>query len=191
MNATPVPKLAPAALLTIVLAFALAAGATAGAAPDAQGGEITPGKSVGPITIGMPLEELLRVWGRPEQTERGQDGLDRSDYTDRGVLVFLKEDRVVQLIVLSPAWSTTSGAKVGMRWPEVRAFLGQPNETQQGPTQDEPRYWYTERGIAFILKGRTVAAIAVVAPIHESGSKGLLDDLLKGGTKRERGDRGR
>ena len=192
MNATPVAKLASAALLTLVFALALAARAAAGAAPDAQGGEITPGKGVGPITIGLPLEELLRVWGRPQQTDRSQDGIDRYDYPEpRGVLVFLKDDRVVQLIVLSPAWSTASGAKVGTRWPEIRAFHGQPDETQQGQTQDEPRYWYTQRGIAFILKGRTVAAIAVVAPLPESASKGLLDDLLGGGTKRGRGERGR
>jgi hypothetical protein len=100
------------------------------------------------------------------------------------VLVLLKEDRVAQLVVLTPAWSAPSGAKVGMPWPEVRAFLGQPDESQSGQTPDESRYWYKRRGIAFILKGRRVAAIVVVPPENEPASQGLLDGLLGIGKSR-------
>ena len=187
MNATPVPKVGAAVFLTLFCALALAAPAAAGAAPEAQGGEITPGKGVGPITVGMPLEGLLRLWGTPQRKDRGQDGIDLYDYGEvRGVLAFLKEDRVAQLIVLTPAWSTPTGAKVGTTWPEVRAFLGQPDETPPGHTQDELRYWYKRRGIAFILRGRTVAAIVVLAGVNEPASHGFLDDLLEKG--RGRGD---
>ena len=189
LKATAGPKLSAATVFALVCALALAP-AAAGEAPEAQGGEITPGKGVGPITLGMPLEGLLRAWGPPQNKDRDPDGVDRYDYGDaQGVLVYLKEDRVAQLIVLTPAWATPSGAKVGTRWPEVRAFLGSPDETLPGQTQDEPRYWYKQRGIAFILKGRAVAAIVVLAGVNESASKGLLEDLLGG--KKGRGGGGR
>jgi hypothetical protein len=77
---------------------------------------------------------------------------------------------------------------VGATWPEVRAFLGQPDETLPGQTKDESRYLY-KRGIAFILKGRAVAAIVVVAAQGPAPSKGPLDDLL--GPAKGRGQGGR
>lgn len=191
MNPVQAPEVGAAALLSFVCALALAAPAAAGAAPEAPGGEITPGKGVGPITLGLPLDDLVRLWGPPEQrTERDQDGVVRYDYGEaRGVHVFLKDGRVAQLIVVTPAWSTPNGAKVGTTWPEVRAFLGQPDETLPGQTQNESRYWYKQRGIAFVLKGRTVAAIVVVAGASEPAARGFLDDLL--GKGRGRGGRGR
>lgn len=190
LKATPVAGLGAAAFLTVLCALALVAPAPPAAAAEAQGGEITPGKGVGPITLGMSLEDLVRLWGLPQETDRGQDGVDRYDYGEaRGVLVFLKEGRVFQLIVLTPAWSTATGAKVGTPWPQVRAFLGQPDEAPAGQTPDEVRYWYKRLGIAFFLKGRTVAAIAVVPAQNESASSGLLDDLL--GKGRGRGGGGR
>ncbi len=185
LKVTAVPRLGAAALLTVLCAFALAAPAPAAAAAEAEGNEITPGKGVGPITLGMSLQELVRLWGLPQEKARDQDGIDRYDYGEaRGVLVFLKEDRVAQVIVLTPTWSAPSGAKVGMPWPEVRAFLGQPDEMLKGQTPDESRYWYKRRGIVFILKGRRVAAIVVVPAESESASQGFLDDLLGKGKAR-------
>jgi len=179
LNATPVPKVGAAALLGLVCALALAGPAAAGAAPEGPSGEITPGKGVGPITLGMSPEGLRRLWGPPQRTDRGQDSVDLYDYGEaQGVLVFLKEDRVAQLVVVTPAWSTPAGAKVGTPWPAVRAFLGQPDETLPGETQGESRYWYKQRGIAFILKDRTVTAIVVLAAVNEPASRGFLDDLL-------------
>jgi hypothetical protein len=190
MSATRVPKVSAAALLILVCALARAAPGSAGAAPETQGGEITPGKGVGPITLGMSLEDLVLLWGRPQQADRDQDGVDRYDYSEpRGVLVFLKEDRVAQLLVVTPAWSTPSGAKVGTPWPQVRAFLGLPEETLPGQTQDESRYWYRQRGIGFFLKGRTVSAIFVLPGMNEPGSRGVLEDLLGKGKGRGEGGR--
>lgn len=184
-----VSRLGAAALLAALCAFALAAPAPAAAA-EAEGGEIAPGKGVGPITLGMSQQELVRQWGPPQEKARNQDGSELYDYGEaRGVLIFLKEDRVAQLIVLTPAWSAPSGAKVGTPWPEVRAFLGQPEEMLRGQTPDESRYWYRRRGIVFILKGRRVAAIVVVPAESGSASQGLLDDLLGKGKSRGGGGR--
>jgi hypothetical protein len=179
------------AILALGCALALAAPAPAGAADEAQGGEITPGKGVGPITLSMALDDLTRLWGAPAQKgERDQDGVVLYDYSEaRGVIVFLKDDRVVQFVVVTPAWSTPSGARVGATWPQVRAFLGQPDETLPGQTKDESRYLYRQRGIAFILKGRTVAAIVVLAAQGAAPSKSPLDDIL--GTGKARGQGGR
>ncbi len=190
LKATPVAKLGAGALLTVLWALALAAPAPPAAAAEGESSEITPGKGVGAITLGMPLADLVSQWGLPQGRARDQDGIDRYDYGEgRGVLVFLKEDRVAQLIVLTPAWSTPNGAKVGTPWPEVRAFLGQPDETPTGQTPDESRYWYRRRGIVFVLKGRRVAAIVVLPAESEPGPQGLLEDLL--GKGRGRGGGGR
>lgn len=184
-GATRAPKGGLVPLLAVVCALALAAPAAAGAAPETPGGEIALGKGVGPITLGMSLENLVRLWGRPQREDRDQDGVERYDYSQtQGVFVFLKEDRVIQLVVLTPAWSTPSGAKVGIPWPQVRAFLGQPDTTLQGQTPDETRYWYKQLGVAFILKGRRVDSIVVLPGANAPASHGLLDDLLGGGKKR-------
>lgn len=190
MNVVQAPQVGAAALVALVCALALAAPATAGAAPAAPGGKITPGKAVGPITIGMPLEDLVFLWGRPAGTGREPDGVDLYDYNEaRGVSVFLKGDRVVQLLVVTPAWSTPDGIKLGTPRPEVRVFLGPPDETLPGETQDEARYWYKKRGLLVILKGRTVAAIVVLAPESEPASQNFLKDLLGKGRGREQGGR--
>ncbi len=179
-----------APLLALVCALALAAPAAAGTTSEGAGGEITPGKGVGPITLGMPLEKLVSLWGRPQREDRDQDGVVRYDYGDsQGVLVFLKEDRIIQLLVLTPAWVTPTGAKVGLPWPQVRAFLGQPDTTLPGQRPDETRYWYKQLGLAFILKGRTVDTIVVLAGFNESASRGFLDDLFGGGKKQGGGAR--
>ena len=174
-----------AAVLALGCALVLAAPVVPGAAEEGAGGEITPGKGVGPINLGMPLDDLTRLWGpSAEKGERSEDGVALRDYSDaQGVLVFLKDDHVVQLVVVTPAWATPSGAKVGATWPQVRAFLGQPEETIPGQTKDETRYLYRQRGLAFILRGRAVAAIVVLAPQVEATNKGPLDDLLGSGKK--------
>lgn len=172
-----------AALGALVGVLALAMLAGAGAGSTATGGEITPGKGVGPITIGLALSDLLRLWGAPEGTGRDPDGVDVYDYSEaRGVRVFLKGDRVARLLVVTPAWSTPNGIKVGTTRPEVRAFYGQPDETLSGQTPDEARYWYKQRGIVVILRDRTVAALEVLAA--ETGPRGSPADRPRKGRGR-------
>jgi hypothetical protein len=190
MNATQVPKVGAAALVALVCALALAGPAAAGAAPAPPGGAITPGRGVGPITIGTSREDLVFLWGRPEGTGRDLDGVDLYDYLEtRGVRVFLTGDQVVQLLVVTPAWSTPDGIRVGTTRPEVRAFLGPPDDLLPGQIQDEALYWYKQRGLIVIFKDRAAAAIVVLAARSAPVSQDLLKDLPETGRGREQGGR--
>jgi hypothetical protein len=155
----------------------LAAPAGASAA-GAAGGEIVPGKGVGDLKVGMSLRDLLQRWGQAERTERDMDGVTLYDYGDtRGVGVFVAGDRVAQILVVTPDWSTTNGIKVGATRPEVLAFYGRPDEQVTGQTPDEFRFWYKERGIVFIFKNRTVAGITVLGTDVPEAPKGPdMDD---------------
>jgi len=188
MNAARIPTLGAAGLVALVWALAPAGPAARGAAPAPPGGEITPGRSVGSITIGTSREDLVYLWGRPEGTGRDQNGVDLYDYEEtRGVRVFLEGDRVVQLLVMTPAWSTPDGVKVGTTRPEVRTFLGPPDEAPPGQIGDEARYWYKRRGLIVIFKGRAAAAIVVLAAGSEPVAQGLLQELPGKGGGREQG----
>lgn len=157
-----------------LLALAAPAGA---AAAGAAGGAIVPGQSVGEINVGMVLGDLLRLWGFPERTERDPDGVTLYDYGDRkGVGVFVAGDRVSQILVVGPEWTTTNGIKVGATRPEVVAFFGRPDELLRGQSLDEFRYWYRRRGIVFIFKDRAVAGITVIAAEIPEAPKGLSSD---------------
>lgn len=160
-------------LCGILLAFA----APAGAAAAGAGGEIVPGKGVGNIAVGMPLGDLLQRWGPPERTERDLDGVTLYDYGEkRGVGVFVNGDRVSQILVVTPDWTTTNGIKVGATRPEVLAFYGRPDHEFRGQTQDELRFWYRRRGIVFIFKDRELAGITVLPAEVPEAPKGLDPD---------------
>ena len=154
----------PTALALLLCGALLAAAPAWAAAADAGGREIIPGKAVGDIKLGMSLSDLFQRWGQAENTERDLDGITLYDYGEtRGVGVFVAGDRISQILVVTPDWATTNGLKVGATRPEVLAFYGLPEEQFGGQTRDEFRFWYKQRGIAFIFKNRTVAGITVLA----------------------------
>jgi len=154
----------PAALALLLCGTLLAAAPALAAAAEAGGREIVPGKAVGEIKLGMSVGDLFKRWGQAERTERDTDGITLYDYGEtHGVGVFVDGDRVSQILVVTPDWSTTNGIKVGATRPEVLAFYGLPDEQFAGQTQDEYRLWYKQRGIVFIFKSRTVAGITVLA----------------------------
>jgi len=162
------------ALLCCTLA---AAAAPAGAASGTAGGEITPGKGVGGIALGMTVGDLFRIWGQPARTERDPDGVVLYDYGEsRGVGVFVAGDRIAQILVVGPEWSTPNGIKVGATRPEVAAFFGRPDAQLPGQSQDEFRYLYRRAGLVLIFKGRTLAAITVVPAEAPDAPKGLDPD---------------
>jgi hypothetical protein len=154
-----------------------AAAAPAGAASAGAGGEILPGKGVGAITLGMTVSNLFSLWGQPARTERDPDGVVLYDYGEsRGVGVFVAGDRVSQILVVSPDWSTPNGLKVGATRPEVAAFFGRPDAQLPGQSQDEFRYLYRRAGLVLIIKGRNLAAITVIPAEAPDAPKGLDPD---------------
>ena len=172
-KALRLPVLAPLLCWTLLAPAAPAGAAAAGAAR----GEIVPGRGVGEIKVGMVVGDLLRLWGSPERTERDPDGVTLYDYGEqRGVGVFVAGDRVSQILVVTPVWTTPNGIKVGATRPEVVAFYGRPDEQLQGQSLDEFRYWYRRRGIVFIFKDRAVTGITVIAAEAVEGPRGLSPD---------------
>lgn len=168
-----------AAWIALLAWWALAAAgvAPAQAASAGPGGEITPGKGVGGITLGMTVNDLFRLWGPPARTERDPDGVVLFDYGDaRGTGVFVAGDRVSQIMVVTPDWSTPNGIKVGSTRPEVLAFFGRPDAQFPGQTRDETRIYYRRNGLVIAFKDRSVVGITVVPAEAPEAPKGLEPD---------------
>ena len=165
--------LAALSLSGLALAFAPAQG---GAAVPA-GGQIAPGRGVGPVTLGMAARDLLRVWGTPAHMEQAPDGVSLYDYGEsHGAGVFVTGDRVSQILVVDRNWTTPNGIKVGATRSELIAFLGRPDDAFAGETPDELRFLYRRHGLVFILKNRNVVGITVIPGEGEEGPRGLPPD---------------
>ena len=150
--------------------------APAGAA-QAPGGQIAPGKGVGPVTLGMAARDLLRLWGNPGRMEQAPDGVSLYDYGEsHGVGVFVSGDRVSQILVVDRNWTAPNGITVGASRSELVAFLGRPDDAFAGETPDELRFLYKRQGLIFILKDRTVVGITVFPAEGEEGPRGLAPD---------------
>ena len=86
---------------------------------------IIPGERIGPISLGMPQADVLKILGTPPKSSIHTDGHSRYYYAD--LTVFISRDsRVLRILTNSPEYATAGGIRVGMTEPEVRAKLGKP-----------------------------------------------------------------
>jgi hypothetical protein len=164
-------------MIALLAGVALCGGVIPAWGGSTSEGEIVPGKGVGSITVGMTSADVMRLWGPPSRTENSSDGVILFDYGDaKGVGVFVLGERIMQIMVVTQAWSV-NGLKIGATRPEVLAFFGPPDEEQTAiDSPGEYRYVYRRRGLAFTFRDRTVAAIAVIPAEVGERPKGLDPD---------------
>lgn len=100
---------------------------------------IVPGKRIGPIALGMPQADVVKILGIPKQTWVDKDG-SIYNYPDLDVRINDKTNSVSSLMTLSSEYATADGIRVGMTEPEVRAKRGKPSRMHK----DEHIlvYWY-------------------------------------------------
>jgi outer membrane protein assembly factor BamE (lipoprotein component of BamABCDE complex) len=126
---------------------------------------IVPGKRIGPIALGMPQPDVVKILGKPGPSsvisaERGTHSIYHylPDLT-----VFIKSDsnRVYKISAVSPEYATADGIRVGMTEPEVRAKRGKPKDSFQH-NENNVSYWYKSLQIGFDpSRGYSIFAITV------------------------------
>jgi len=157
--------MARARVWLVLLVLALAAGP--GAASSLDQFLVVPGRSLGPIIIGMRLDSVERILGRPTkvdpsgatqwyQWQAPEDHL-------RSIAVETSQD-VVVLISLAhdPRYRTNDGLGDGTAMGEVERILGRPSSvTRLGGFSIVQ---YRKDGIGFVTNGSGLVTGIVIAP---------------------------
>ena len=121
---------------------------------------ITPGKGVAQISLGMPLRDVINLWGNPASSDR-KGVLNRHWVliykTDLNTYVKFVGDEVVEEIVIQGniGFQTPAGVSFGMPNHQVRLIYGNPSSSEQD------QLLYTSRGIGFTFKNEVVYQMRV------------------------------
>lgn len=146
--------------LAAVLGFALPGWAT-----PRSGSLIVPGRAVGPVSLGMRLEQLVPHLGPPVGPVRPREGA-RIAWPARGLTVRLdREGRVDAVFVDSPEYRTAQGVGVGSSKDEVLAAFGPPSHGQED--RNTLILAYPSLGISFAIRkdrGGRVEVVMVYRP---------------------------
>lgn len=106
---------------------------------------IVPGERIGPIALGMPQADVLKILGTPPHTNVGEWA---SMYYYADLAVWIKNDsnHVIMIQTSSPEYATADGIRVGMSEPEVKAKRGNPTRRKEEEGPDylpyKLEYWY-------------------------------------------------
>lgn len=118
---------------------------------------IVPGKSIGPVLIGMSVQELYRALGEPRSSDVGDD---KTSYVFDGLQVGVENDsqRGYRVFATSPKYKLVKGISVGSSALAVVAAYGEPDERDETSGGDKTMCY---DDFELYLKVGTVAAIMV------------------------------
>ena len=109
---------------------------------------IRPGLGIEQVSIGMPLQAVIQLWGEPQSSER--KGMFNRYWeliykTDLNTYIVVTGDETVEKIDIqgNTGFQTPSGANFGMPQHQVRLLYGTPDESE--PNQ----LVYENKGISF------------------------------------------
>jgi hypothetical protein len=94
---------------------------------------IVPWERIGPVALGMPVAEVIRILGEPTNIGLGplDLGVDVYNWKDNFSLTVKKgASYVTQVCVLNPAYSTTQGIRPGSTELSVTALMEQPQNAK-------------------------------------------------------------
>lgn len=74
---------------------------------------ITPGRSIGLVLLGDPLDQVRQKWGRPNQVQQPERGYEMWQYSKLLATVHLRDGKVVQIQTSSPVFRTSKGIGPG------------------------------------------------------------------------------
>ena len=139
-----------------ILTFAVLA-SLALAFPASADDLIVPGKSIGPVLIGMTAQELYRAMGEPHGSEVGED---KTTYTYDGLQVGVENGKqiVYRAFATSPRYKLVKGIAVGSSALAVFAAYGEPDERDETPKGDKTLCY---GDFELYLRDGAVAAIMV------------------------------
>jgi tetratricopeptide (TPR) repeat protein len=123
---------------------------------------IVPGRSFGPITIGMTVDELYAVAGSPQRVIEGvPHGYDTNVYAQYTVLV--RNARVSSVTTADgrAAYRTAEGIAIGSIRRELLAASGEPCATRTVPADPRGVWYVFSPGLTVRVLEDRVASIAV------------------------------
>jgi hypothetical protein len=135
------------------------------AAPVRADDVIIPGKSIGPVLIGMTAQELYRAMGEPRSSDVGED---KTSYTYDGLQVGVENDsqRVYRAFATSPRYKLVKGIAVGSSALAAVAAYGEPDERDETPKGDKT-FCYDD--FELYIRDGAVAAIMVSKESCDTG----------------------
>lgn len=141
----------------IALFLSVLASVALGFMPAHADNMIVPGKSVGPVAIGMSAQDLYRVMGEPRSSDVGEE---KTSYVYDGLQVGVENDSqlVYRAFATSPKYKLAKGVAVGSSALAVIAAYGEPDERDATPSGDKT-FCYGD--FELYLKDGAVAAIMV------------------------------
>jgi hypothetical protein len=89
---------------------------------SSQDSLIVPGVRIGPLTLGLSVEELTKQFGKGQLRPLKTGVLHL--YEDLGVIVYVEDDVIASVSVRSPHFATRGGVKVGDDVDTVLSSLG-------------------------------------------------------------------
>jgi micrococcal nuclease len=147
------------AALTVIAILAMGVAQTSGV-PPAQASQpallVVPGRSVGPIVIGMDATRAAHLLGPADD-----QGADRLSWPDHGLTARTdRHGRITAIFVDSPLHRTRRDIGIGSTRDQVRAVYGPAPATERGRTT----LTYRWSGITFVFRGDRVVMLAVHPP---------------------------
>ena len=118
---------------------------------------IVPGQSVGLVTLGMPVEEVITFLDIPKSTKSEPDGSVRYSWMDSpgddGLSVRASHDGLVYEIVAAndARYATREGVRVGSTVDDVIRALGAPSRIEPHPQERTKSVQYDSLGVSLDL----------------------------------------
>jgi hypothetical protein len=147
------------------LIFAACAAALAFAAPLRASDLIVPGKSIGPVLIGMTAQELYHAMGDPLTSSVGED---KTTYSYDGLQVGVENATqiVYRAFATAPRYKLVKGIGVGSSVLAVVAAYGEPDERDETPKGNKTLCY---GDFEIYLRDGSVAAIMISKDQCDSG----------------------
>ena len=152
--------------LAVVLAVAAAAWPVSAQSPDPQF-LVLPGRSVGPVALGMTMDNVKAVWGSPTKVERDANSqwYTWRDSPPRSVAVEMQSNMVVMIsIAHDPRYRTRDGLGDGDSVDRIQRLLGRPSHVR--PLPGFSMLEYKSLGVAFVIdQTHHVTGVIVAASV--------------------------
>jgi outer membrane protein assembly factor BamE (lipoprotein component of BamABCDE complex) len=152
--------------LAVILAVASAAWPVS-AQPLGSQFLVVPGRSVGPVALGMTMDNVKAVWGSPTQVDRDANSqwYTWRDSPPRSVAVEMQSNMVVMIsIAHDPRYRTRDGLGDGDSADRILRLLGRPSHVR--PLPGFSMLEYKRLGVAFVIdRTQHVSGVIVAASL--------------------------
>jgi hypothetical protein len=93
---------------------------------SAQDNLIVPGTRIGPVTLGLSIDEIVKQFGKGQLRPLKTGVLHL--YEQRGLIIYVEDGRIASVSARSPAFATRQGIRVGSDVDSVLSHLGRDYE---------------------------------------------------------------